>query len=471
MDATSDPVALSPGIAQNLVNLLTERRGLLRGQMQVTNLALSSFTAGIDGLGYLYAQNVTFSNSSTSTSPLAARLVVVSNGSVNSYPLISPPTFPPTFNVGGLVTSGGLITGQKARMVAFGQEMYIVQEANAYSNYRMLYSGVIVSHGILAPQASDWTAVTQTPSVGPSVKSGTVQYNITFYDSLGRETSPCLTPKTIAYGSSPSVDGKITVNFSAYTAPRDVQGANVYATTPGGTLFYFIGAVAVTGGNVEDNIADVSVGGAAQIAPNFGENDAPKPASLIAVHKNRVILNQTGSSRIQISNDGSATQFNSQGYKFDQATLLISNPSDGITLSLGTDQGDSPTAMMSFGSLFLVWKRRSIYVLYGNDLTDFEVKPVHNSKGCIAPDSAVRCDNEIFFLADDGVYALTSSLQCEKISKPIESLLAPLRLSLTGRAQMETAQGWFVQNEYNLAINDTIYVFNFDVKQWSIRQF
>ena len=466
MDATSDPVALSPGIAQNLVNLLTERRGLLRGQMQVTNLALSSFTAGIDGLGYLYAQNVTFSNSSTSTSPLAARLVVVSNGSVNSYPLISPPTFPPTFNLGGLVTSGSLIPGQKVRMAAFGQEMYIVQEANAYANYRMQYSGVVSQIGLNTPIAAgtSFTATGNTPG-SAVLKSGTVLYLMTTIDNLGRESSPS-TSLSVAYGGAPTQD-TILHAVNPYTDPQ-VVGVNFYATTAGGKLFYQIASLVSPNTNFEDNIADVSVG---LPAPLPGENDAPKPASLIAVHKNRVILNQTGSSRIQISNDGSATQFNSQGYKFDQATLLISNPSDGITLSLGTDQGDSPTAMMSFGSLFLVWKRRSIYVLYGNDLTDFEVKPVHNSKGCIAPDSAVRCDNEIFFLADDGVYALTSSLQCEKISKPIESLLAPLRLSLTGRAQMETAQGWFVQNEYNLAINDTIYVFNFDVKQWSIRQF
>jgi hypothetical protein len=62
------------------------------------------------------------------------------------------------------------------------------------------------------------------------------------------------------------------------------------------------------------------------------------------------------------------------------------------------------------------------------------------------------------------------NFEAVKVSKPIESYLYSLRLTTTGRAYMESACGWYVDNEYNLAINDTIYVFNFDVKQWTLRQ-
>jgi hypothetical protein len=462
MDNTSDPVSLGPLACQNLQNLLADRRGILRGAATIQNLTLSTFTAGIDGVGWLPKQPVQFSAFNVSTTPLPARLVVASNGTLYSYPLVEPVTYPPTFDVASVTTQTGLIPGRRVRMAAFGQELVIVQDGNAYASYRMQYDGTLTQLGLRAPLLA-LTKTNNTPG-GPVLKTGTVQYCHTVVDSLGRESDigPIL---TVAYGSSPTQD-VILHAINPYTDTQ-AKSVNFYATLAGGSVFYRIASVNSPTTDYEDNLPD-SIVQTGVIAPRIGENAIPAPAQLVMVHKNRVFMDVTGApGLVQISNAGSSTQFN-KAFHYD-ANLNVDNPSNGVELQIGGGQGQAQilTGMMSYGSLGAMWTTQGLFLTYGSDNTDWQINPIH-ALGCIAPDSIARCNNVTCYLTDEGVYALLGNFEIEKLSKPLESTFVALRSTPTARTKMEQAVAWYLNNRYHLAIGMTIYVFDFDTKAWSI---
>jgi hypothetical protein len=170
-------------------------------------------------------------------------------------------------------------------------------------------------------------------------------------------------------------------------------------------------------------------------------------------------------SGIQISNTNSGTQF---------AAVQVINPdgtvrsTDGGTLQITTDSGNPINGFASFGSYLMIACRRGIWSLQGTDFNDFESRQVHD-RGCIAPDSVVRCDNHVAFLSDDGVYVISYIYRfiIEKFSKPIEPDLFAFAATVEGYAALEAAQGAFVNNCYYLGIGTSLYRYDFDLQGWS----
>ena len=429
-------------------------------------------------MGYLYPQQVVFSSGSVSSSPLPGRLLVAEGGNLHTYPMIAPNTLPPTFDTGSGATVGtGLIPGKRVRFATFGQEAYGVQEGNAYFNYRIQYNGAVSSMGISPP-----TFVSVAPGTSTTgLKTGVRTYTATLVDNLGREGSPQTAYASHDYGTVGSTaDYVITANVADLQAVK----VNFYATVNGGSTLYLLGSQTVTSiGNYTftDTFTDNQVS-AGLAGMYYGKNDPPQPASQIAVWKNHVVLNQTNApNTIQISNAGSATQFNSQSFQLD-SNGNVTNATDGLTMQVGTDQGDAILALVVMGSLLFIFKRRSVWYLAGDDLNDFTVRPVKMAQPNaavatpIASDSIVYCNIGILYLADDGVYVISTdgtTNSVEKVSQPIENLLYAVRNTTTGRAQMEQAQSWFVNSQYRLAIGPTVYVLNLGSNPhgWALEQY
>jgi hypothetical protein len=118
--------------------------------------------------------------------------------------------------------------------------------------------------------------------------------------------------------------------------------------------------------------------------------------------------------------------------------------------------------------MLAIFLRRGLYVLQGEDYTDWDLRQIHD-RGCIAADSVVRADNHIAWLSDDGCYIASYiyRFQIEKFSKPIEADLQAYNTTVAGRALLEGAQGAFVNNCYHLAIGNTLYRYDFDIQGWT----
>ena len=291
-------------------------------------------------------------------------------------------------------------------------------------------------------------------------KFGVVQYSMTFVDGLGRE-SDLSTPVSVNF-SSTAEDALITATgLASAGANGSVVSANIYATAGNGIVFYLIGnlAWAFSDPYMEDNLTDAEVDNSQnQISANFGENAPPLPATNLASDNGRIYLDATAYPGVlQISNQNSATQF--AGTPIQQT--------DGETISITTDQGNSLNGFATFGSMFAILLRRGMYVLQGTDYTTWYLTRIHD-RGSISKDSVVRADNHVVWLSDDGVYvgSYIYRFQLEKISKPIESIIYNYNSTVAGRAAMETSCAAFMDNTYYIAIGNTIYGYNFDTTGW-----
>lgn len=249
-----------------------------------------------------------------------------------------------------------------------------------------------------------------------SVDAGTHSYKVTLFDDKGRESSPS-SAETVTLASADAVDVAFTL---PETPGRGWSGAYIYRTLAGGSEYFRTGSVSLTPASplsqtFEDTNADADIAENAN-PPNPGQNDRPYPGNILCVHKNRLFLNMVKSSGYSTpGNEKSLLQISNYNAPSQFASAPIA-ATDGDTLIIGSDPGDEITGLATFGSLLGIWKRNSYWVLLGDSVADFSPRQVH-SRGCIAPDSVVHCDNVIAFLSDDGPYAM--SFQDGYTMKPI----------------------------------------------------
>lgn len=485
MDNTNDSSSVALTTSQSLVNFLADRSNVIRGQ--VNNPSVLTPTGVASGGSYYYGANALTGTGINGASqnilqPNAAgdRLLLLIAGTLYSYAYASlpatagtqfQPTYPPVFQSAQTV-SGSFISGNRIRTCQYKNEMIICQDGNTFLSYRYFISsnttsgsvppGTVSQLGLPVP--SGMTAVLHTPSGGFVPKVGVIQYSMTLVDNLGRESSPQIPFITLDFVANPTKDAELSFGPGGY--PTDISGVNFYATTDGGSVLHLLKFVSYPGGAFtftwEDDATDAVVQ-TGTTGPNIGENDPPNPASICCIHKDHLLLNDlTNPIQLQISNEGSITQFNSQG-------VNPINPivTDGLKLIVGTDQGDIITGIASLGSLAIIAKRKSMYVLYGSSQTDFQILPIETAagKGCVAPDSFIRVDDAIFFLSADGVYQLQGATPT-KISKPIEASLQAFMVTTGGEASYYAAVGGYAQREYTLAIGTSIFIYNLDTAQW-----
>lgn len=464
---------------------MADRANTIRGV--VTNPSVLTPTGIASGGSYYYGANLLSGTGINGASqsilqPNAAgdRLLLLIAGTLYSYAYASlpasaatqfQPTYPPVFQSAQTV-SGSFVSGNRIRTAQYKGELVICQDGNTFLSYRYFINTNTTSGSVPAgtvsqlglPTPSGMTAALHTPSAPPPAKVGVVQYSMTLYDNLGRESSPQIPFITLDFVTNPTKNALLSFGPGGY--PSDIGGVYFYATTAGGSVLHRIANIPYPGGaftfTYEDGATDAVVQ-TGTIGPNIGENDNPNPASICCIHKDHLLLNDlTNPVQLQISNQGSITQFNSQG-----PNPVNPIPTDGLRLIVGTDQGDMITGIASLGSLAIISKRKSMYVLYGSSQTDFQILPIETAagKGCVAPDSFIRVDDAIFFLSADGVYSLQGATPT-KISKPIESSLQAYALTTVGEAQYYGAVAGYAQREYNLCIGTSMFIYNLDSGQW-----
>lgn len=439
MDAATDPMLLPVGRAQFLQNLGGYAAGALSG-MGLSDL-LRHFASPIDGMHWHYG-----------VTPEADRLLLAEGGVLWQARPVLPLTNPPTFLTWSIAGSG-FETGARVRFVTYGGETIVVQEGGIQPK-RFDGEG-LYQLGITPPDAP--TVITVAPPTGSSNKTAAVtRYVSSYADARLRESSPSAVTSVDYSASANSGNiGRIRVEW-----PTDPQVTTiyVYATTGGGSIYYRIATLTHRSQVVvEDNLADNTINTGSQ-APAQGQYDVPQQASVVAIHKNHVLLNSTeDEDTLQINNLDSPTQWAS----------ISTAATDGVRLSIQSHQADAINAIIPFGSLSHVCKRSGTWLLWGDTPTDFQLRKVHE-QGTVAPDSATRCDNMVCVLLSDGVYrsSFQDGFLLTKFSEEIDPLLEDYLRSAEGRASYHRAAGQFYRNQYHLAIGDRMFIFDFDAPGW-----
>lgn len=482
MDVTSDPVQTPIFRAQLIVNLQTNYRGKLRNRAHLTNVLPHVMANPINGLAYYYQASLT-NVLPTGSPPNLQDILLFFSGEVLYYSVPSANPFTTVFsesiavagsNLGNSYFAGGVFIGKHIRSAALGDELIFVQEGGVQPQRFYASPAYPGPHywqaGILAPPLP-----TATAAAGPGI-TGTYEYKVTYYDERGRESSPSPVSSDLVLANQ---TGHVVIAWNA-DFPHNgfdgqVQGAYVYRNTTGGSVWYRVGNVPANRvvnhglpytltvgdwilhlGDANDKATDAEIQMQA-ICPNPGENDLPNPASVIAVHKNHIFLNDvTNNEILQISNLLTPTQYTSL-----QASPQIAT--NGLRMKVATDQGDPMNALIEFGDVLGIFKRRGVWFLWGDSIADFTSRPIHQ-RGCISPDSAVRCDNQIWYLSDDGVYA--ASYQGGEIAVKTSQEIEKWLLMFT-QQQREDSIGWYRDHRYHLAVDSVIFVYDFTSEGWS----
>lgn len=436
MNSATNPTFLPPNRCQRLRNFRADRGGFLRASLRLSDV--HTFPANPDGVSYYYGETLEDD-----------RLLVVANGLLYvGRPLEYDGDVIPTLWAWQAV-GGGFTVGKAVQSAHYDTETFFVQGDGIQP---LRYDGVGLYQVGITPPASP-TVSTGTPASGSDNKSGSIKYYLSFFDSRFRE-SDVSASTTVDYSAAANV-GKCGFVAIDWGDDRQVFGAYVYATTSGGSVKYRIATVLKSTGLfvVEDNFAD-SIVNTGALAPLPGQYAVPNPASCIAVHKRHLVLNDTTNPKIlQINNLDAPTQWASVTY----------TAADGSRMEIGTHQGAGINALLPFGSLLWIATRQELLMMWG-DVTAtggggavFIIRRLHGM-GVLAPHSFVDTGNDVTGLMQDGgVYSLSAGEQWprNKISEEIERELKTHPI-----AELEAAQGAFLDNAYWLAVGDVTYIFD-----------
>lgn len=152
---------------------------------------------------------------------------------------------------------------------------------------------------------------------------------------------------------------------------------------------------------------------------------------------------------------------------------------DFSEIFVNSGSNDVLVALVPFGeNALLAFKDKSIYAINGilpNPQETAVLQKITGERGTIAPDSPVQVGKDIWFLSDNGVYAISQALD-NKLQAGAEAISAPLQ-PLFDRVNWDyahLAQATFADNKYFLALpidsathNNAIVVFDFLNGTWA----
>lgn len=131
---------------------------------------------------------------------------------------------------------------------------------------------------------------------------------------------------------------------------------------------------------------------------------SPGVSKYLAVHKNRVFFVPTSDpTRINFSDLGDYATYG--------GTSFIYVPTPKST--------DPITGLLSFQDVLIIYTRKTKYLLYGSDLSNFVLRQAFGGKGAIRQDAISKDENHAYALADDGVYRFNGS-EDELVSRRVE---------------------------------------------------
>ncbi len=311
--------------------------------------------------------------------------------------------------------------------------------------------------GIPAPLAAP------TPVLGGAgVLTGAYSYHYTYVNAQGQESNPSPV-SAIVNPVAQLVNLTIPVAPAPVGANQQVTARYIYRTEAGGATYFRVGTI---GDNVTtafaDNIPDSGLG----IELEF-DNNFPPPLSMIENHKDRLW---------GVDPNFPSNLLFSKQYREGQWPILNSIP-------VGLDDGDVITSIVSFFDVLVVFKRKSIYVVSGDQEFNFQLQEAQtdNRIGSVNNRCTAVVDNKVFFLSERGIYSFDGlrvkyeSIKIEPIFDATDTTL-PFHLNYSQSAKAcATNYKSSVNNWYYLAVptvssttNDTILVFDTVINEWAI---
>ena len=256
----------------------------------------------------------------------------------------------------------------------------------------------------------------------------------------------------------------ITTGGTGYTsATAIVSGPDWGGTVP--TLTTTVAGGAVTGVVVVEGGSGYAYTPTVTIVGNG--SGATATATVSPPPQNLRLLINTGNRLFAV---GSGVHRNTL-YASDILDPSVWDASNSIVVN--ADDGDEITAIVQFyQNRIIVFKKRRVFqVTIPPDATsaaDWIVELISNNVGCVASQTAVQVNSDVFFLADDGLRSVVRSASDDftTVGLPISEIVKDVIQDIN-TAEIGIAAALFYDNRYFLAIptgandyNDTLLVYN-----------
>jgi hypothetical protein len=256
----------------------------------------------------------------------------------------------------------------------------------------------------------------------------------------------------------------VTTGGTGYTsATAIVSGPDWGGTAP--TLTTTVAGGAVTGVVVVEGGSGYAYTPTVTIVGNG--SGATATATISPPPQNLRLLINTGNRLFAV---GSGVHRNTL-YASDILDPSVWDASNSIVVN--ADDGDEITAIVQFyQNRIIVFKRRRVFqVTIPPDATsaaDWIVELISSNVGCVASQTAVQVNSDVFFLADDGLRSVVRSASDDftTVGLPISEIVKDVIQDIN-TAEIGIAAALFYDNRYFLAIptgandyNDTLLVYN-----------
>lgn len=231
----------------------------------------------------------------------------------------------------------------------------------------------IYPFGIEAP------ATPAAVDTGAGVMNGTYDWKTTYYNSnTGWESS------SSPFATNTPVNEQTQVTWVA-SADGQVTHVNVYVRKQSlGTGFYRATSKAIGTLSVTLNLSDANINALTIQAPDTDENDPPPSGTkYLSWHKSRMFAATDQAvyySKVELPE------------YFDPEKYEPVNPDDGQKIR----------GIISMYDKLIVLKDRSVYALVGDGPNDWFIEKISSSIGCVAPNSLVVADGNLYWWSVDG---------------------------------------------------------------------
>jgi hypothetical protein len=219
-----------------------------------------------------------------------------------------------------------------------------------------------------------------------SLPADTYSVKITFYDSAtGLESSS--SPETeIAVAASK----RITVTWTAYAGEHPYTGTKVYIRQNSNqTEHFFVATVTAPTATYSINLTQDQLDALTLLVPDEEANDEPPTALIgVAAHVSRLFAHN--GSRVYYSNLDQPEAFD------------IEN-----SFTVNADDGQKITALHSAHELLLIFKRDSVWALYGEDPATWVPRMISPTVGCLNERSIVTVEGTTYWWSESGPMAWT----------------------------------------------------------------
>lgn len=322
---------------------------------------------------------------------------------------------------------------------------------------------------------------TVNSTTGGAMTTGqTYSYEVTYVDEFQRESSPSTSVQVTLTGGNTAVN--VAQNAGPYFSGGGETYWNIYRQNPGSSVFNLVTQLPLGTTTYTDTAADGTIAGN-PVAPTPGENDPPGIlgpgfaglSNIMTIWKDRLALNDMDAPNMyQVSNTNSPTQFSS--------FPLPTNSTDGFRAPIGGKGQNEVTGMASLGSLLAIFGREATDLLYGDDISSFTLRNTLD-RGCQAPYSVQRTENDIRFLSDDGVYAIgyENGYTVQKVSTDIDDAFIGFHSTAdadvntrdrtssiqVSNALFENVNSFYSENRYYLSIGNRTLVQDIQSGGWT----